>query len=65
MSKIKLPVSWEVSGFVEVEADSIEKAMEYFEENVDSFSLPNDWEYVDGSFALTCTEPEYIKLHQK
>lgn len=45
MGKIKLPVSWEVFGFVEVEADSIEEAMEFFEENADSFSLPNESEY--------------------
>ena len=65
MGKIKLPVSWEVFGFVEVEADSIEEAMEFFEENADSFSLPNDGEYVDGSFALTCNEPEFIALYNK
>lgn len=65
MSKIKLPVSWEVSGFVEIEADSIEEAMDYFEKNLDFIKLPKDSEYVYGSFALSCTEPEYIKLYQK
>ena len=28
--KIKLPVTWEVCGLVEVEANSIEEAVEYF-----------------------------------
>lgn len=65
MAKIKLPVSWEVCGFVEVEADSIEEAMEYFERNTDNIPLPDDGEYVDGSFALTCNEPEVIAIYNK
>lgn len=65
MSKIKLPVSWEVSGFIEVEADSIEEAMDYFYENSDFIPLPTKSEYVDGSFALACSDLEYIKSYQK
>ena len=65
MSKINLPVTWEMSGFVEIEADTIEKAIEYFEENIDSIELPESVEYVDGSFRLTMTKPEDIALYNE
>lgn len=60
MKKFKLPVTWEVYGFVEIEAETIEEAIEYFDENSDDISLPNG-EYVDGSFNLTDREVEFIE----
>ena len=62
MKTITLPVTWEVSGFVKVEASSIEAAIEYFEENSDHIPLPKEFEYVDGSFMLSASEPDYIEL---
>ena len=62
--KIKLPVTWEVCGIVEVEANSIEEAIDYFNENCDNIKLPKDGEYVDGSFRLSDNTPEFIKLYQ-
>ena len=61
--KIKLPVSWEVCGFVEVEADSIDDAMDIFKETSDEIPLPTDADYVDGSFDLSCYEPEVIQVY--
>lgn len=58
--KIKLPVTWEVCGIVEVEAKSIEEAIEIFKRDVDHIPLPENCEYVDGSFWLTDDDPEYI-----
>ena len=62
--KVKLPVTWEVCGFVEVEANSIEDAVAYFNENSDYISLPKESEYVDGSFRLSDEGPDFIKLYQ-
>lgn len=62
--KIKLPVNWEVSGFVELEADNIEEAIEKFDAECDFIPLPDDGEYVDGSFNLSGREVEYIELFQ-
>lgn len=61
--KIKLPVTWEMCGFVEVEADSVEDAVDMFDEITDELPLP-DGDYVDGSFDLSCRETEYIKCFQ-
>ena len=65
MKTFSLPVTWEVSGIVKVEAVSIEAAIEYFNENSDYIPLPTESEYTDGSFALSDSDPEFIKLYNK
>ena len=60
MAMIKLPVAWEVSGFVEVEANNIEEAVEYFNKNSDYIKLPDKNEYSEGSFNLSTDDLEYI-----
>lgn len=52
LMKFKIPVSWEMSGIIEVEANTLEKALEYFNTNSDDIPLP-DGEYVDSSFTVT------------
>ena len=49
MSIFKIPVSWEVYGVIEIEAESLEKAIEIFDEKEDEYSLP-EGDYIDGSF---------------
>lgn len=61
--KFRLPVTWEVCGFVEVEAESVEEAIEAFERDIDHIPLPDDSEYVDGSFGLTDPSVEFIALY--
>jgi len=60
---IRLPVSWEMSGFVNIEAESIEAAIEYFHNNVDLIQLPQDSEYTTGSFSLSSDEVEFIEQY--
>lgn len=62
---IRLPVTWEVSGFVEMEADSIEDAVKIFNRDADYIKLPRDSEYVDASFCLSTEDPDEIALYQK
>ena len=57
-----LPVTWSVCGQVEVEADSIEEAVENFDSTL--YDLPEHPEYVDSSFELSFTDVEAIKLLQ-
>lgn len=52
MKKFKIPVSWEMYGHIEVEANSVEEAIEIFdqkEQSADPYALP-DGDYVDASF---------------
>jgi hypothetical protein len=58
--KIKLPVTWEVFGIIEVEANSIEDAIKNFDP--DLHHLPKD--YVDSSFQLSDTDPANVSLYQ-
>lgn len=60
--KIKLPVTWEVCGIVEVEASSIEEAVRIFNDECAEIPLPKG-SYVDGSFQLTGNED--IALYNK
>ena len=46
----KIPVSWELYGYVEIEADSIEEAINIFDAEIDDWDLPSNSSYVDGSF---------------
>ena len=51
MSKYyEIPCTWEVYGTVEIEADSLEEAIELAER--DDSPMPDDSDYVDGSFQV-------------
>jgi nicotinate-nucleotide pyrophosphorylase len=56
-----------MSGTVEVEAGSIEEAIEIFERDADHIELPDEdnCSYVDSSFLLTDYEVDFIKLFQQ
>ena len=56
----RLPVTWEVCGFVNVEANSLEEAVQDFKENIDEYEL-FDLEYANGSFRLTEDNIEILK----
>ena len=58
---MKVAVTWEMCGFVEINAPTMEEAMAYFNENSDDIPLPDDGEYVDGSFELSSDDPEVLK----
>ncbi len=58
----KLPVTWEVYSTVEIEATSLEEAVEIFKETKDDIVLPTDSDYVDDSFKLSDTDLNYLKM---
>lgn len=58
----RIAVTWQASGFIEVEADSLEEAMNKVRENPDNYPLPYDGgEYVDGSFSLSTDDVDEMK----
>jgi hypothetical protein len=62
--KIILPVTWMMCGEIEVEADSIEDAIENFVPH--DHELPENPEYVGDSFELSFDDVDAIKqLHPK
>ena len=46
----EIPCTWEVYGTVEIEADSLEEAIELAER--DDSPMPDESDYVDGSFQV-------------
>lgn len=63
---VKLPVTWEMCGSIEIEAESIEDAIQMATETdiLDSIGLP-EGAYVDASFALSSDDPEIVRLYQR
>lgn len=47
-----IPVTWEVYDHIEVQADSLEEAIEWAKEHSDEIPLGTDPEYVDGSYEI-------------
>ena len=48
----KVPVVWSMMGYVLVDAESGEEAMEYAKEHKDDFPLPTNGEYLEDSFEV-------------
>lgn len=58
---MKVAVTWEMCGYVDIEADTMEEAMEKFKKESDYIKLP-DGEYVDGSFRLTSEDVKEMEV---
>ena len=66
MSKIKLPVIWVRTGFVELEANTIEDAIKHFEDLDPLWSpMPDLTEAVYSSFDLTTNDPNRVALYNE
>ena len=59
---MKVPVVWEMCGFIDIPEDNIEAAMKRFNRESEELPLPSHGEYVDGSFQLSSTEPDVMKV---
>lgn len=58
---MKVAVTWEVCGYVDIEAETMEEAMEKFNKDSETIPLPADFEYVDGSFQLSSNDVEEME----
>lgn len=65
MAKFKIPVEWSVYGVVEIEADSIEEAVDKFDETIDDTPLPDQSEYIDDSFRRETSSSDDIEYYKK
>lgn len=57
---MRLAVTWEMCGYVDVEANTLEEAMEKFNKESDHIKLPNG-DYVDESFQLSTDDVEEME----
>ena len=58
---MKVAVTWEMCGYVDIDAETMEEAMEKFNEESEDIEIPRNGEYVDGSFQLTSDDVEEMK----
>lgn len=58
MKKQKVAVSWEMCGFIYVEANTLKEAIQKVEEDPDSFALPTESYYIDESFQVDTEDDE-------
>ena len=49
MAKFKIPIEWSSHAEIEVEAESLDEAVDMIELNSDEVVLPEDWDVVEGS----------------
>lgn len=56
-----IPVTWESYGVVEVEADTLSEAMEIAADESSDIPLPNDGDYVDGSWKLSDYDEDMVR----
>ena len=61
MKKWKIPVTWEVCGYVYVDADTLIEAMETARDDEGVIPLPTESDYVDGSWRLSETEENFVR----
>lgn len=52
MENFKISVEYNMYGTVDVEAESLEEALKYAKENIDDLPLPDNSEYIDGSYKV-------------
>lgn len=52
MTTWHVPATWSMSGYVQVQAESAEKAVRTAQERVDEFNLPKDAQYIEDSFDI-------------
>ena len=52
MKKFSIPVTWGVWDKIEVEAETIEDAIQYVKDNIDTIPLGTEPEYIDGSYKI-------------
>lgn len=57
----RIPVTWEVYGEVEIEADSLEEALAIVVKDEEDMGLPTESFYVDGSFRATSEDLDEVR----
>ena len=59
---MKISVTWEMQGFIDIDAPTVEEAMEEFLDNRATIPLPKNGEYIEGTFNLGSDAPEIQEM---
>ncbi len=61
MKSWSIPVTWEVYGRVVIESNTLEEAMEKARDDEGVIPLPDENDYVDGSWRVTEEDVEIVR----
>lgn len=61
MKSWKIPVIWQEIGIVEVEANTLEEAIEIARDDDGVISIPDNGEYLEGSWEVDCEDEDYLR----
>ena len=61
MKTWRVPVTWSVCGFVSIDADTLEEAMDIARDDENVLPLPAESNYIDGSWELSQTDVEEVR----
>ena len=64
MKKFSIHVTWQVWSKIEIEAETIEDAVEYVKENLDALPFGTDPEYIDGSYNIDDGQDGYASTEE-
>lgn len=63
MKTWKIPVSWTMMGVIEVEADSLDKAIEVAKDDEEVVPFPDNGCYMAGSWEVDCFDKNYLRKY--
>lgn len=65
MKSFKIPVIYKVFGTVEVEAETLEDAIQYADKHIKDLELPTNGEYIEDSYEICDDDISYIEQLNK
>ena len=61
MKTWKIPVCWAMMGTVNVEADTLEEAIEIARDDKGVIPIPDNGDFIDGSWDVDCVDVDYLR----
>lgn len=61
MKTWRIPVAWTMMGMVDVEAKTLDEAIEIAKDDAGVIPIPDNATFLDGSWEVDCSDSAYIR----
>lgn len=61
MKTWRIPVAWTMVGMVDVEAKTLDEAIEIAKDDAGVIPIPDNGTFLDGSWEVDCSDSAYIR----
>lgn len=61
MKTWKIPVCWTMMGTVDVDANTLDEAIEIAKDDAGIIQIPDDGTFMDGTWEVDCTDISYLR----